>query len=122
MTFERHGKPACHRVRVFTVFTNGSGYKVYKVTGRRAELERPKLRFQVHHMDLTSDDRERMKLDPKHLPNPIFSDIRSNEFHLPLGLRVVYGSGPALLACVLIECSFQLSKASREQKTPPRSR
>jgi hypothetical protein len=74
-------------------------------------------------MDLTSDDKERMKLNPKHLPNPIVSDRRSDEFHLPLGLRVVYASSPSrLLACVLTECSFQLSKAPRERKTPPRSR
>jgi len=73
-------------------------------------------------MDLTSDDKERMKLDLKHLPNPIVSDRRSDEFHLPLGLRVVYESSLArLLTCVLIECPFQLSKAIRERKTPPRS-
>ena len=88
-------------------FHNGSGYKEYKVTGRRAELEKPKLRFRVHHMDLTSEDRERMKLNPKHLPSPIVSDMRSNEFHLPFGLLVVYGSSPArLFACVLTECFF----------------
>jgi hypothetical protein len=106
-----------------TVFTNGSGYKEYKVTGRRTELEEPKLRFRVHHVDLTSDDKERMKLNPKHLPNPSVSDRRSDEFHLPLGPRVVYGSSPSrLLACVLTEWSLQLPKAPRERKTTPRSR
>jgi hypothetical protein len=70
-------------------------YKEYKVTGRRTEPQEPKLRFRVHHVDLTSDDKERMKLNPKHLPNPIVSDQRSDEFHLPLGLRIVYGSNPA---------------------------
>ena len=105
------------------VFTNGLGYKEYKVTGRRTELEEPKLRFRVHHMDLSSDDKERMKLNPKHLPNPSVSDRRSDEFHLPLGSRVVYGSNPSrLLAYVLTEWSFQLSKAPRERKTTPRSR
>lgn len=106
-----------------TVFTHGSGYKEYKVTGHRTELEEPKLRFRVHHMDLTSDDKEGMKLNSKHLPNPMVRDQRSDEFHLPLGLRVVYGSSPSrLLACVLTESSFQLSKTPRERKTPPRSR
>jgi len=87
------------------VFTNGSGYKV---TGRRTKLEEPKLRFRVHHMDLTGGDKERMKLNPKYIPNPIVSgDRRSNEFHLPLDLRVVYGFYPArLLACVFTGCSF----------------
>jgi hypothetical protein len=99
-----------------------AGYKEYEVTGRRTELEEPKLRFQVHHIDLTSDDKERMKLNPKHLPIPIVNDRRSDQFHLLLGLRIVYGSSPArLLAYVLTECSFQLSKAPRERKTPPRS-
>jgi hypothetical protein len=74
-------------------------------------------------MDLTSDDKERMKLNPKHIPNPSVSDRRSNEFHLPLGPRVVYGfSSSRLLACVLIEWPFQLSQAPRERKTTPRSR
>lgn len=89
-----------------TVFiTVRVGYKEYKVTGRRTELEEPKLRFRVHHIDLTSDDKERMKLNPKHLPNPIISDQRSDEFQLPLGLRIVYGSSPErFLACVLTDC------------------
>jgi len=73
-----------------TVSENGTGHKEYKVTGRRNELKEPKLRFRVHHMDLTSDDKERMKLNPKHLPNPNVGDRRSGEFHLPLGLRVVW--------------------------------
>lgn len=102
------------------VFTNSPGYKDYKVTGRRTELEDPKLRFRVYHMNLTSEDRERMKFNPKHSLNPIVSDGRSNEFHLPLGLRVVYGSSPVrLLACVLTECFFQVSKTPRERKTTP---
>ena len=74
-------------------------------------------------MDLTSDDREGMNLNPKHIPTPIVSDRRSGEFHIALGLRVVYGSSFArLLACVLTECFFQISKASRERKASPRSR
>jgi hypothetical protein len=94
MTFESNRKQARYMVRIFnwTVLTNGSGYKEYKVTGQRAKLEEPKLKFRVHHMDLTSDDSERIKLDPKHVPNPVVGEQRSSEFHLPLGLRVVYGS------------------------------
>ena len=65
------------------------GYKEYKVTGRRTKLEEPKIRFRVHHMDLTGDDKERMKLNREHIPNPIINDRRSNEFYLPLGLRIV---------------------------------
>jgi hypothetical protein len=67
--------------------------KEYKVTGRRTERrpEEPKLKFKVHLMDLTSDDKQDMQFDPKHMPNPIVvSDRRLYEFHLPLCLRVVY--------------------------------
>jgi len=102
-----------------TVFTNGpgAGYKEYEVTGRRTELEEPKLRFQVHHIDLTSDDKERMKLDPKHLPIPIVNDRRSDQFYLPLGLRIVYGSSPTrLLAHVLTEYSFSAFESSSRAK------
>jgi hypothetical protein len=106
-----------------TTFTYSSNYKEYEVTGHRTELEEPKLRFQVHHMDLMSDDKERMKLNPKDLPNPSVSNRRSDKFHLPLGPHVVYGFSPSrLLACVLTEWSFQLSKAPCEQKTTPCSR
>ncbi|KAH9991344.1 hypothetical protein BJV77DRAFT_1068323 [Russula vinacea] len=61
----------------------------YKVTGRRDELQEPKLKFRVHLMDLTSDDKQTMKFNPKHIPKPTVSDQRSGEFHLPLGLRIV---------------------------------
>lgn len=86
---------ASDRRRTSVVYIDGvqklsSWSQEYKVTGRRTEIEEHKLRFRVHHMDLTSDDKERMKLNLRHLPNPIVSDQRSHEFHLPLGLRVVF--------------------------------
>ena len=64
----------------------------YKVIGRRDELQEPKLKFRIHLMDLTSDDKKTMKLNPKHIPKPAVSDQRSGEFHLPLSLRIVYES------------------------------
>ncbi len=130
MKFKSHGEAAGHKVRMPISMSRSfsqavrAGYKEYKVTGRRTELEESKLRFRVHHMDLSSDDKEGMKLNPKHLPNPTVSgDRRSDEFHLPLGLRIVYDSSPAgFLACALTGCSFQLSKTPRERKTAPRFR
>ena len=62
----------------------------YKVFGRRDELQEPKLKFRIHLLDLTSEDKKTMKLNPKHIPKPIVSDHRSGEFHLPLGLRIVF--------------------------------
>lgn len=69
-----------------------SGTKDYKVTGRIVVLEEPKLEFRVYPMDLAGDDRRKMELNPKHVPNPVVSDKPSGGFHLPLGLRIVYAS------------------------------
>lgn len=41
-------------------------------------------------MDLTSDDKENMQLNPKHVPNPVVGNRRSGVFHLPLGNRIAY--------------------------------
>jgi hypothetical protein len=43
-------------------------------------------------MDLTSDDKHNMQLNPKHVPKPVVSDRRSGGFRLPLGHRIVYVS------------------------------
>ena len=48
-------------------------------------------------MDLTSDDRQIMKFNSNHLPKPAISDQRSDNFYLPLGVRVVYESHSAKL-------------------------
>jgi hypothetical protein len=97
------------------------GYQEYRVTGRREEPEDPKLKFWIHFMDLTSDDRHKMQFDPKHVPNPIVADQRSGVFHLRLGLHIVYVSYLVkLLACHVI--SYQLSQAPWKRKTSPRSR
>ena len=69
--------------------------------------------MQLHFMDLTSDDKEIMRLNPKHLPNLILSDRRSSEFYLSLGLRVVYGSSFVRLPVyVLTECYLSAFRSS----------
>jgi hypothetical protein len=62
----------------------------YHVTGRRDELQEPRLKFRVNLMDLTSDDKQLMKFNPKHFPRPAINDQRSASFHLALGIRIVY--------------------------------
>ncbi|KAI9511015.1 hypothetical protein F5148DRAFT_1281300 [Russula earlei] len=62
----------------------------YKVAGRRVEPVEPKLKFRIHLMDLTSDDKYNMQSNPKHVPHPVVSDRRSVPFHLPLGLHIVF--------------------------------
>jgi hypothetical protein len=66
------------------------GYLEYRVTGRVDTLEEPKLEFRVHLMDLTSDDKHSLQLDPKHVPKPTVSDRRSGIFNLSVDVRVVY--------------------------------
>jgi hypothetical protein len=74
-------------------------------------------------MDLTGD----AKFNPKHIPKPAdgaaVSDQCSGEFHLPLGLRIVYESNfVKLLVRRLMPVLFcQLSQAPRERKAHPRS-
>ena len=72
-------------------------------------------------MDLTSDDKQTMKFNPKHIPKPTVSDQRSGEFHLPLGLRIVYEFNFVKLLERQLMLFCQLSQAPRERKTPPRS-
>ena len=69
-------------------------------------------------MDLTSDDKHNMQLNPKHVPNPVVGDRRSGVFHLPLGHRIVYVpdfvNSPLpvrQLTCVIFD---QLPQAPRE--------
>jgi hypothetical protein len=100
-----------------TIFTSYNVVHMieYNVTGRRTEPEEPKLKFQVHLIDLTSDDKQNMQLHPEHIPNPIASDRRLGEFHLPLGLRVVYDSSfTKLFVCQLM--LFSAFKGSSRTK------
>jgi hypothetical protein len=70
----------------------GTCYQEYKLIGGREMPEEPKLQFQVHMVDLTSDDKHIMQLNSKHIPKPTTSDRRSPVFHLPIGPRIVYES------------------------------
>ena len=72
------------------------------MTGRIEELEEPNFEFRVHLIDLTSDDRHNMQLNPEHIPNPVVGDRRSGVFHLPLGHHIVYVTNFVnLLVCQL---------------------
>ncbi|KAI9443823.1 hypothetical protein H4582DRAFT_1807697 [Lactarius indigo] len=55
----------------------------YRLTGRREELQPPQIRLLVHPMELTSDDRHNMQLDPTYIPTPKIDDRLSSSFHLP---------------------------------------
>ena len=77
----------------------GTCYQEYTITGGREVPEGPKLQYQVHIVDLTSDDKHCMQLNSKHIPKPTTSDRRSAVFHLPIGPRIVYDSN-------FLNCSF----------------
>ncbi|KAI0250860.1 hypothetical protein BJV78DRAFT_1282923 [Lactifluus subvellereus] len=62
----------------------------YWVTGRREVLQGPKLEFWVHLMNLTSDDRHNMQLDPKYIPKPTVNDRLSSAFHVPVGMDIAF--------------------------------
>ncbi|KAI0246219.1 hypothetical protein BJV78DRAFT_1286673 [Lactifluus subvellereus] len=62
----------------------------YWVTGRREALQGPKLEFSVHLMNLTSDDRQNMQLDPKYIPKPTVNDRLSSAFYVPIGMDIAF--------------------------------
>lgn len=58
----------------------------FEVTGRWEaphERQMPQIRLWVHLMELTSDDRHNMQLDPSHIPSPTINDRLSSSFFFP---------------------------------------
>ncbi|KAI0302897.1 hypothetical protein B0F90DRAFT_1935607 [Multifurca ochricompacta] len=62
----------------------------YWITGRRDALQGPRLQFWIHLMDLTSDDKQTIQLDPKHIPNPTVNGRLSSAFYLPIGVDIAF--------------------------------
>ncbi|KAH9166548.1 hypothetical protein EDB89DRAFT_2232826 [Lactarius sanguifluus] len=62
----------------------------YKLTGRLEEHQLPKIRFCVHPMDLTNDDRHNMQLVAKYIPTPTIVDRFSSSFYLPLWAELAF--------------------------------
>ena len=62
----------------------------YNITGRSEMTNmhnEPQIECWVHLMDLTSDDRHNMQLDPKHIPTPTINDRLSSSFCLPTSVE-----------------------------------
>ncbi|KAH9005432.1 hypothetical protein EDB86DRAFT_2825090 [Lactarius hatsudake] len=58
---------------------------VFKLTGRREEPEMhqmPEIKLWVHLMELTSEDRNNMQMDPKHIPTLTINDRLSSSFQV----------------------------------------
>ena len=63
----------------------------YQLTGRLVapqEHQMPQITLWIHLMDLTSDDKQDMQLDSKHVPTPTVIDRRSSSFSFPLGTEL----------------------------------
>ena len=73
------------------------------ITGRRQAFQEPKLEIWVHLMDLTSDDKHNMQLDPNYIPNPVVNDRLSSGFHIPITMNIAYGSESCHVIQHLIE-------------------
>ncbi|KAI9443933.1 hypothetical protein H4582DRAFT_2125919, partial [Lactarius indigo] len=66
---------------------------VFKLTGRREEPEEhrmPEIKLWVHLMELTSDDRHNMQMDPKHIPTLTINDRLSSSFHVPHWAELIF--------------------------------
>ncbi|KAI0280129.1 hypothetical protein BGY98DRAFT_965783 [Russula aff. rugulosa BPL654] len=62
----------------------------YLFTGHREATQAPRLRLKVHLMDLTSDDKHNMQLDPKYIPRPITNDRLSPSFCIPIDMDIAF--------------------------------
>ena len=63
----------------------------YIVKGRQETLQRPFIRFWVHPLNLTADDKHSMQLNSKHIPSPTVNGRLSSTFLLPVGVDIAYG-------------------------------
>ncbi|KAH9047539.1 hypothetical protein EDB83DRAFT_2267127 [Lactarius deliciosus] len=62
----------------------------YMVTGRQEVLQEPRLEYWVYPVDLTSDDKHNIQLDPKYIPQPTVNSRLSSAFHLPIGVNIAF--------------------------------
>ncbi|KAH8989296.1 hypothetical protein EDB92DRAFT_2003843 [Lactarius akahatsu] len=62
----------------------------YKVSGRREAPEEPKLEFWVHLVGLSSEDKQNMQSNRKHIPRPTVNAQLSSRFYVPIGLDIAF--------------------------------
>ncbi|KAI0297433.1 hypothetical protein BC826DRAFT_1096771, partial [Russula brevipes] len=65
----------------------------YVITGRRQVVQESKLEICVHLMDLTSDDKHNMQLDPNYIPSPAVNDRLSSHFFIPVTTNIAFYQG-----------------------------
>ena len=82
------------------------------VTGRQETLQGPRLEYWVYPMDLTSDDKQNMQLDPRHIPLPAVNNRLSSVFHLPIGMHIAYDPNFVTSLVPYLMVLFQLFSGS----------
>jgi hypothetical protein len=90
----------------------------YWITGHRETLKDQELEFRVHLMNLSSDDKHKMQLDPKYIPGPIVNDRLSSRFHMPMTMDIAYDSDSVVLAAHILQSLVQLLSNPREREAP----
>ena len=86
---EKHPAPGtsvvcCEYIAITKLHSVGLDLKI-KITGRLEVLQmhqESQLRLSIHPIDLTSDDRHSMQMDPNHIPTPTINDRLSSSFRL----------------------------------------
>jgi hypothetical protein len=81
----------CGFIAITKLHSVGLDLKI-KIAGRLEVLEMDKesqLKLWIHPMDLTSDDKHNMQLDPQHIPTPAIDDRLSSSFLLQTSLELV---------------------------------
>ena len=89
----------------------------YVITGRREALQEPELEYRVHLMDLASDDRHSMQLDPQYTPNPTVNEWLSCAFCLPPDMEIAYGSRFVTITCAIPYFAFAVLFRSSRTKS-----
>ncbi|KAH9014400.1 hypothetical protein EDB85DRAFT_2214278 [Lactarius pseudohatsudake] len=59
-------------------------------SGRREAPEEPKLEFWVHLVGLSSEDKQHMQSNRRHIPRPTVNAQLSSRFYVPIGLDIAF--------------------------------
>ena len=89
----------------------------YVITGRREFLQEPELQHRVHLVDLASDDRHNMQLDPQYIPNPTVNERLSCTFCIPPDMDIAYGSRFVTVMCAIPYLAFAVLFRSSRMKS-----
>ena len=67
-------------------------------------------------MDLSSDDKQSIRLDPKYMPQPIVNNRLAPAFYLPIGVNIAYDPSFFMPLVPYLTDLFQPLSAPRKRK------